>query len=103
MSRGHLIPDPIARLPWRVILLIIAIGTFGQIVLYSAAGGSLQPWALSQGIRFFILLGMALAVSYVPERVWRSAALPAGTMKNSTGASSKRPTRPSDRALPVTS
>jgi rod shape determining protein RodA len=77
VSRGHLIPDPIARLPWRVILLIIAIGTFGQIVLYSAAGGSLQPWALSQGIRFFILLGMALAVSYVPERVWRSAALPA--------------------------
>ena len=77
MSRGHLIPDPIARLPWRVILLVVAIGIFGQVVLYSAAGGSLQPWALSQGIRFFVLLGGALAISYVPERVWKSAALPA--------------------------
>jgi len=77
MSRGHLIPEPIARLPWRVILLIVAIGSFGQIVLYSAAGGSLQPWALSQGVRFFVLLGAALGISYVPERVWKSAALPA--------------------------
>jgi rod shape determining protein RodA len=24
-------------------------------VLYSAAGGSLRPWALNQGIRFFVL------------------------------------------------
>lgn len=77
MSRSHLIPDPIARLPWRVILLVVAIGAFGQVVLYSAAGGSLQPWALSQGIRFFVLLGAALAISYVPERFWKSAALPA--------------------------
>ncbi|MCP3733308.1 rod shape-determining protein RodA [Sphingomonas sp. RP10(2022)] len=77
MSRTRLVPDPIARLPWRVILLVVAIGAFGQVVLYSAAGGSLQPWALSQGIRFFVLLGAALAISYVPERVWKSSALPA--------------------------
>jgi rod shape determining protein RodA len=77
MNRGGLIPDPIARLPWRMLGLVVAIGVFGQVVLYSAAGGSLQPWALSQGIRFFVLLSAALALSYVPERVWRSAALPA--------------------------
>jgi len=77
MTRSRVVPDPIARLPWRVILLVVAIGTFGQVVLYSAAGGALQPWALSQGIRFFVLLCAALAISYVPERVWKSAALPA--------------------------
>ena len=77
MTRSRVVPDPIARLPWRVILLVVAIGAFGQVVLYSAAGGSLQPWALSQGIRFFVLLSAALAISYVPERVWKSAALPA--------------------------
>jgi len=77
MNRGGLIPDPIARLPWRMLGLVVAIGVFGQVVLYSAAGGSLQPWALSQGVRFFVLLSAALALSYVPERVWRSAALPA--------------------------
>ncbi|EZP56984.1 MULTISPECIES: rod shape-determining protein RodA [Sphingomonas] len=77
MTRSRIVPDPIARQPWRIIALVVAIGAFGQIVLYSAAGGSLQPWALSQGIRFFVLLGAALAISYVPERVWKSAALPA--------------------------
>ncbi len=76
MNRGGIIPDPIARLPWRVLGLIVAIGVFGQVVLYSAAGGSLQPWALSQGIRFFVLLGGALALSYVPVSFWRTAALP---------------------------
>ena len=76
MTRLGIIPEPIARLPWRVLALVVAIGVFGQVVLYSAAGGSLQPWALSQGIRFFVLLAAALGLSYVPERVWRSAALP---------------------------
>jgi rod shape determining protein RodA len=73
---GRLVPEPLARLPWKVLLLIVAIGIFGQVVLYSAAGGSLHPWALSQGIRFFLLLGAAVAVSYVPERIWKNAALP---------------------------
>ena len=77
MTRSRVVPDPIARQPWRVIALVVAIGAFGQVVLYSAAGGSLQPWALSQGVRFFVLLAAAIAVSYVPERVWKASALPA--------------------------
>ena len=74
---SRLLPEPLARLPWRVLLLVIAIGLFGQVVLYSAAGGSLRPWAWSQGVRFFILLAAALVVSRVPERTWKAAALPA--------------------------
>jgi hypothetical protein len=58
--RSRILPEPLARLPWKVLLLVIAIGVFGQVVLYSAAGGSLKPWALSQGVRFFVLLGGAL-------------------------------------------
>ncbi|NYD90306.1 rod shape-determining protein RodA [Sphingomonas melonis] len=77
MTRSRIVPEPIARQPWRVIALVVAIGAFGQVVLYSAAGGSVHPWALSQGIRFFVLLGAALAISYVPERIWKSSALPA--------------------------
>jgi rod shape determining protein RodA len=73
---SRIIPEPLARLPWRVLLLVVAIGIFGQVVLYSAAGGSLHPWALSQGLRFFVLLGGAIAVSHVPERIWKNAALP---------------------------
>jgi len=78
MSRGRtLIPEPLADLPWMVILLVAGIGSFGLVVLYSAAGGSLRPWALSQGIRFFVFLFGAVALSRVPERVWKAGALPA--------------------------
>ncbi len=75
--RSRIVPEPLARLPWKVLLLVIAIGVFGQVVLYSAAGGSLKPWALSQGVRFFVLLGGALLLSRVPEKVWKDCALPA--------------------------
>ena len=71
------LPEPLARLPWRMLTLVVAIGVFGQVVLYSAAGGSLYPWAWGQGVRFFVLLVAALGVSRVPVSVWRGAALPA--------------------------
>ena len=77
MSRPDFIPAPFAQIPWRVILTIMAIGAFGLVVLYSAAGGHLRPWALSQGIRFLIFLAGALVLSRVPEWVWRRGALPA--------------------------
>jgi rod shape determining protein RodA len=73
---NRIVPEPLAKLPWRVLLLVVAIGCFGQVVLYSAAGGSLHPWALSQGIRFFVLLAGAIGLSYVPESVWKGGALP---------------------------
>lgn len=71
-----IVPQPISQFPWRIILLVVAIGSFGLVVLYSAAGGSLYPWAWSQGIRFFAFLAMALVLSRVPEGFWALAALP---------------------------
>ena len=38
------------ELPWLVILTILALGGFGLVILYSAAGGQIRPWALSHGI-----------------------------------------------------
>ncbi len=77
MTSPRLLPQPLAELPWRVILLVLAIGVFGQVVLYSAAGGSIRPWALSQGTRFFVLFGVAIVASRVPESWWKAAAFPA--------------------------
>lgn len=77
MSTRSIVPAPLIQLPWKIILLVLAIGCFDLLVLYSAAGGSVRPWALSQGIRFFMLLAVALALSRVPERWWNNAALPA--------------------------
>jgi rod shape determining protein RodA len=77
MSTRSIVPAPLIQLPWKIILLVLAIGCFDLLVLYSAAGGSVRPWALSQGIRFFMLLAVALALSRIPERWWKNGALPA--------------------------
>lgn len=77
MNRLGLVPEPLAQLPWRVILLVLAIGCFGLVVLYSAAGGHVKPWAFSQGIRFFVFLGAAVVLSRVPQRIWKAGSLPA--------------------------
>lgn len=78
MSRTGLgfIPAPLAQMPWRVILLVLAIGGFGLLVLYSAAGGNLQPWAWNQGVKLVVFMGMALVLSRVPERFWALSAFP---------------------------
>lgn len=62
-----IIPQPIRAQPWGIILLLSLFAGFGVIILYSAAGGSFSPWALSHGIRFMVFLLMALVISYVPE------------------------------------
>ncbi|UZK66582.1 rod shape-determining protein RodA [Sphingomonas sp. M1-B02] len=71
-----IVPRPLAQLPWKVILLVLAIGGFGLVVLFSAAGGNLYPWAVPQGVRFLVFLGMALVLSRVPEGFWALAAIP---------------------------
>ena len=76
-NRGGFVPEPLAQLPWRILLLTAAIGCFGLVVLYSAAGGHLNPWALKQGIRLFAFMGAAVVLSRVGENVWRDAAFPA--------------------------
>ncbi len=64
------------ELPWSVLVAILAVGGFGLVVLYSAAGGSFQPWAAKQGIRFAVLLVAMLALSRVPVRLWLRWAYP---------------------------
>ncbi|WP_315760152.1 rod shape-determining protein RodA [Sphingomonas sp. Y38-1Y] len=76
MKLSELIPAPIAQLPWHVLLLILAIGGFGTVVLFSAAGGSFLPWAWSQGLRLSVCLGLAIVLSWVPARAWEAIALP---------------------------
>lgn len=60
----------LSRLPWGIVLVTIALAGFGMVVLYSAAGGSLSPWALKHGIRFFIMLCLSLSVAMVSPDTW---------------------------------
>lgn len=77
---GSLLNGPwlkeLSRIPWGVVLVICGLGGFGLVVLYSAAGGSLNPWALKQGIRFAILMTAMLMLSLVRPETWMKLAWP---------------------------
>ncbi|HYU11803.1 MAG TPA: rod shape-determining protein RodA, partial [Stellaceae bacterium] len=53
--------DKLRGLQWGLVLLIAAISAIGFAMLYSAANGSLQPWASRQMTRF--------AIAFVPMLV----------------------------------
>jgi rod shape determining protein RodA len=71
------LPDRLRALPWGVLLTLAALGMFGLAVLFSAAGGSLEPWALNQGIRFAMFFAMTLVMSQIPIDFWLRWAYPA--------------------------
>ncbi len=71
-----LLPAPLRDLPWKVMGLLFAIALFGGVVLYSAAGGSVSPWALTHMVRFCVFLVMALVISRVPIKVFQQIAFP---------------------------
>lgn len=75
MSTSSLVPAPILALPWKILLLVSAITGFGLLVLYSAAGARLT-WALPQGVRFAVFLGMAIVMSRLHPDRYKSAAFP---------------------------
>src|SRR5690606_8803777 len=54
------LPTPLQGLPWRVLIPLTLLVCFGAAVLYSAAAGSMQPYALSHLLRYAVFLVMAL-------------------------------------------
>ncbi len=76
MIISAILPQPLARLPWRLIFLIGAIAGFGLVVLYSAAGGHFGPWADKQAIIFLLFLGVAIAISTVKESTLKALTFP---------------------------
>jgi rod shape determining protein RodA len=66
----------LARVPWGIVLVITALAGFGCVILYSAAGGALSPWALKHGIRFAILMSVGIGISLVKPETWMALAWP---------------------------
>jgi rod shape determining protein RodA len=64
------VPDGLARLPWRLVAVLLFIMGFDLLILYSAAGGNWRPWALTQMLRFAVFLTMALILARIPARLW---------------------------------
>lgn len=65
-----------AELNWFIIFLITAIASVGFVMLYSVAGGDLEPWAMRQMIRFGAGLVLMIAVAVTNLRFWVQAAYP---------------------------
>ncbi len=60
----------LARLPWGIVLITAMLAGFGMVVLYSAGGGALEPWALKHGVRYVIMATLMLLVAQVRPEVW---------------------------------
>jgi rod shape determining protein RodA len=73
MSVGF-VPAQVASLPWRMLWIVLALGLAGILGLYSAAGGSVMPWALPHAIRFLAFLGLALALSRIRPQTFHDLA-----------------------------
>ena len=74
---ASLIPAPIARQPWHVLLPLLGLVLLGSAVLYSAAGGEIRAYAVSHLVRFFVFLVMAIMMTRIPADMYRLAAYPA--------------------------
>lgn len=75
MSR--IIPSAIASLPWAVLAALSGLSLFGTAVLYSAADGSMAPWAGPHLQQFVLFIGLALALRTVPLDAIRASVVPA--------------------------
>jgi len=61
---------------WGLILLLTMIAGIGFAVLYSAAGGRVDPWAMKHIIRFGVTMVFLLVIALVDIRVWLQLAYP---------------------------
>ncbi len=64
------------NLEWAMLVLILLVAGYGFAMLYSAANGSLDPWASRQILRFAAGLGLLLVVALVDLRSWIQFAYP---------------------------
>lgn len=62
--------DKLRQVNIGLIVLITVVSSIGFGMLYSAAGGSWDPWASRQMIRFVIGIGLMLGVAVVDQRFW---------------------------------
>lgn len=75
-QRPGIIPYVIARQPWGMLIPLFLLVGFGAAVLFSAAGGSMQPYAGSHLMRFGVAMVMALVITVLPRDFVRLAAYP---------------------------
>lgn len=72
-------PSPFLKLldlHWPLLLAITAVASIGFLMLYSIAGGSLDPWASRMMVRFGVGLVILVAFAMIDIKIWMSLAYP---------------------------
>jgi rod shape determining protein RodA len=59
---------------WPLVILLCAVASFGFLMLYSVAGGSVEPWMDPQLKRFGLGMAVMFVVAMVPIWFWRNMA-----------------------------
>jgi rod shape determining protein RodA len=70
MARPISISARFARMPWSAVMVMTLLCCLGFLMLYSAAEGQLEPWALRQLIRFVLMFPVMLAIAVTPIQFW---------------------------------
>jgi rod shape determining protein RodA len=68
--------EKLLNVNWSMTLLVALLGAIGFGMLYSAANGSVDPWASRQGIRFLACLVLMIVIAMVDIRRWYRWAYP---------------------------
>jgi rod shape determining protein RodA len=62
--------DKLRGIQWGLVVLITLIAGIGFAMLYSAANGSLEPWASRQMTRYALALVAMIAIALIDVRYW---------------------------------
>lgn len=73
---NSVIPAPIARQPWAMLAPLTVLVAFGALVLFSAAGGNWEPFAIPHLVRFTAFIVMASIMTLFGRELVRFFAYP---------------------------
>lgn len=79
-TASGIVPAPIASQPWEMLIPVLLLTLFGGLVLYSAGGGSMEPFATSHFIRFAVFMVMTAIIAAMPREAVRVLTYPAYLM-----------------------
>jgi rod shape determining protein RodA len=71
-TTSHRLPinEKLWRVRWLFVLLLCLVAGVGAAMLYSAANGSIQPWASRHCARFAVALVLMIVIAVTDVRLW---------------------------------
>lgn len=76
MAKKLFIARKIFQLNWPLLIIVTLISLIGFCVLYSAAEGNFDPWALKQIVRFAGLFPLILLIAVIDIKFWYRLSYP---------------------------